>query len=234
MGPSCRGVLVEKEETGSTNDDARTLAEAGAPHGAAVLAVRQTKGRGRAGRTFASPRGGLYLSVVVRLDRPPAEWGLLALAAGVAVAGELRARGVDAGVKWPNDVLVAGRKVCGVLVESQWGRAPFAVVGIGLNLADAPVPEATSLREHGVAVERRELAEAIVARLLGVVARWSAEGKGPLLDDVRRACVTLGREVEWEGGEGVALDVGEDGALVVDVGGKLRRLLAADVRLRLR
>lgn len=227
-----RSVLVEKEETGSTNDDARALAERGAEHGTAVLAARQTRGRGRAGRAFVSPEGGLYLSVVVRPDRPPSEWSLLPLVAGLAVVDELRAARVDASLKWPNDVLVAGRKLGGLLVESQWGREPFAIVGIGLNVVMSPVPGATSLVEAGLAVDRRVLAEAIVGRLVRVVEEWEARGASGLVARVREACVTLGRRVEWEKGEGVAIDIAEDGALVVDVGGEVRRVVAEDVRLR--
>lgn len=227
--------LVEKEETASTNDDAHALAEAGAPHGAAVLAKRQTRGRGRAGRAFSSPEGGMYLSVVLRPAFPPAQWSLLPLAAGLAVVEELRARGYDAGLKWPNDVMLGGRKAGGVLVESRWGAAPHAVVGVGLNLREAPVPEATALAGHGDSPPGpRELAEALVARLVGRVDAWAREGPAGVVAGVRAACVTLGREVEWEKGEGVAVDVAEDGALVVRVAGGHERVLAGDVRVRVR
>lgn len=225
-------MLHAKEETGSTNDDAHALAEAGAPHGTAVLAARQSKGRGRAGRAFVSPEGGLYLSVVLRPRLPPHQWSLLPLAAGLAVVEELRAAGVAADLKWPNDVLVGGAKLGGILVESRWGASPHAVVGVGLNLETAPVPGSTSLRAAGLVAQRRALAEALVARLVAVHERWAREGTAAVLAGVRAACVTLGKKVEWEKGEGVALDVAEDGALVVDVAGKRHLVLAGDVRLR--
>ena len=227
-------MLIEKEETQSTNDDAHALAQAGAASGTAVLALRQARGRGRAGRTFASPEGGLYLSVVLRPRLEPAQWSLLPLASGLAVVEELRARGFDAGLKWPNDVMLAGRKLGGILVESRWGREPFAVVGIGLNLTEAPVEEATALARHGAVPERRTLAEALVARLVALVDAWARDGPADVLKGVRAACVTLGREVAWEKGEGVAVDVAEDGALVVRVAGGHERVLAGDVRLRVR
>ena len=226
--------LAEVEEAPSTNDNARELALAGAPQGAAILAARQTAGRGRAGRGFASPEGGLYLSVVVRPARQPREWALLALLAGVVVAGELRRRGFDASVKWPNDVMIAGKKAGGVLVESRWGSDPFAVVGIGLNLRDAPLREATSLAQHGSVPDRRALALALRDALVARVEAWERDGSAPLLRDVRAACSTLGKEVEWEGGEGRAVDVDDDGALVVESQGARRRVVVGDVRVRVR
>jgi BirA family biotin operon repressor/biotin-[acetyl-CoA-carboxylase] ligase len=228
-------VLHEVDETGSTNDDARDLALVGAPPGTAVLARRQSRGRGRAGRAFASPDGGLYLSVVLRpRGVPPAEWGLLPLMAGTMVAAELGARGFDARVKWPNDVLVAGAKVGGILVESRWAGDPFAIVGVGLNIESAPLPDATCLAAHGAAPDRRVLAEAIAARLVARVDAWEKQGRAPLLAEIRAACSTLGRVVEWEKGEGVAVDVDEDGALVVERDSQRTRVVAGDVRVRVR
>jgi len=229
-------MLRETEETGSTNDDAKDLAERGAPAGAAVLARRQTRGRGRAGRSFLSPEGGLYLSVVLRPKLPPGEWGLVPLMTGVVVAGELRRDGFDARVKWPNDVLVAGKKAGGILVESRWGESPYAVVGIGMNLDRVPdVPDATALAAHGAPPAARALAERLVAALVERTTRWEREGRAPLLAEVRANCDTIGRRVGWADGEGVAVDVDGDGALVVELeGGERRRIVAGDVRVSLR
>jgi BirA family biotin operon repressor/biotin-[acetyl-CoA-carboxylase] ligase len=229
-------ILVEKEETGSTNDDAKALAEAGAPQGTAVLARRQTRGRGRAGRSFLSPEGGLYLSVVLRPRRPPAEWGLVPLLAGVVVARELRRAGFDASLKWPNDVMISQEKVGGILVESRWGDAPFAVVGVGVNVARVPeVAGATALARHASPPDVRGLAERVATSLVARTLTWDVEGRGPLLAEIRASCQTLGRRVGWEGGEGLAVDVAEDGALVVETGdGSRRRVVAGDVRLALR
>jgi BirA family biotin operon repressor/biotin-[acetyl-CoA-carboxylase] ligase len=229
--------LVLKEETASTNDDARDLALAGAPEGAAVLARAQSGGRGRLGRAFASPPGGLYLSVVLRPRVPPASWSLLPLLAGVVVARVLRERGfADVRVKWPNDLVLGAAKVGGILVESRFGAGPpFAVAGMGLNLLAAPVPEATSLSAHGLAPERvalaRELRDALVERTRA----WARAGSdAQVLRDVRATCSTLGREVRWNEKEsGRAVDVAEDGALVVERSdGSTARLRADDVRLR--
>jgi BirA family biotin operon repressor/biotin-[acetyl-CoA-carboxylase] ligase len=131
-------VLHALDEVRSTNDEARALAVGGAPEGTAVLAKRQTAGRGRAGRSFLSPEGGLYLSVVLRPAAPLHHWTILALAAGAVVATDLRGRGLLAHLKWPNDILLDEAKVGGVLAESRMGPEPYVVVGVGLNLGGAP------------------------------------------------------------------------------------------------
>ncbi|HUR67758.1 MAG TPA: biotin--[acetyl-CoA-carboxylase] ligase [Candidatus Thermoplasmatota archaeon] len=227
-------MLVEKEETGSTNDDARELAAAGAPHGALVLAGAQRAGRGRAGRSFLSPVGGLYASVVLRPRAPPHHWSVLPLVVGAAAAGALRERGFPVELKWPNDLMIGGRKLGGVLVESRMGAEAFAIAGLGLNVAQAPrgVEHATALAEHGAPPEMRALAEAVRGALLARAARLDAEGPAGVLHEVRALCGTLGRRVVWEEGEGVAVDVAEDGALVVEVDGAPARVVAGDVKLR--
>lgn len=226
-------MLVEKEETESTNDDARDLALKGAPHGAAVLARAQTRGRGRAGRAWASPEGGLYLSVVLRPTLPPHKWSLLPLAVGSAVASHLRGLGFAAGLKWPNDVLLAGRKAGGILMESRLGADPFIVVGLGLNLHAAPVPEGAALAHHGRAPDRLELAEALRLEIVRAHDALEKEGPAPALEGIRARCVTLGRRVAWEEGEGRAVDVAEDGTLVVEKeDGARARVVAGDVRVR--
>ena len=229
--------MIEKNSTTSTNDDARALALAGAPHGEAVLARAQSLGRGRDGRAFASPAGGMYLSVVLRPTRAPAEWSLLPLVAGLAVVDALRgsAGHVVASLKWPNDVMVGDAKLGGVLVESRFDAHPFAVVGIGLNVEAAPVPEATSLRALGVAahVDARGLADAVLARLLARVDEWERGGARAVMRDVRAAMGTLGRRVAWGEKEGRAVDVAEDGALVVEAGdGERVEVRVGDVRIR--
>lgn len=125
-------------ETASTNDVAREWALAGAPDGAVVVAARQIRGRGRRERTWDSPAGtGLYASFVLRPDWPAEQAPNLAIVAGVAAYRALRALGVqNLRIKWPNDVLANGRKICGVLVEPRLGagRIEFAVIGIGINV----------------------------------------------------------------------------------------------------
>ncbi len=125
-------------EIGSTNDRAKVLGASGAPAWTAVLALRQSKGRGRLGREFHSPEGGVYLSLLLRPDCGAADAGLFTAAAAVAVCRAVSALcRLDCGIKWPNDLLLGGKKVCGILTEAaigQNGRFDFVVIGVGLNL----------------------------------------------------------------------------------------------------
>lgn len=227
-------MLVEKEVTGSTNDDARDLALQGAPEGTVVLARRQTKGRGRAGRMWSSPEGGLYVSVLLRPTLPPHRWPILSLAMGAAVIEKLRAMGHPVDLKWPNDVLLAGRKAGGILVESRAGAAPFVVVGLGLNVSGAPEGEAQAAGLHRLATaeERRRLAVELADAMTAQLRRVEAGGLPEVLEQVRAQCVTLGKLVEWEEGVGVAVGVADDGALLVERDGGIHRVVAGDVRVR--
>lgn len=229
-------MLLEKAMTGSTNDDARTLGLAGAAHGTTLLAREQRSGRGRAGRSFASPTGGLYLSVLVRPKAPPPQWSVLPLVAGAAAACALRGRAFPVDLKWPNDIMIGGRKLGGILAESHLGPDPFAVIGFGLNMTAVPdgVAGATALAAHGTTPEPRALAESIREGLLARIARLDAGGPSVVLPEVRALCGTLGRRVAWEEAEGIAMDVADDGALVIDVEGAPVRVTAGDVSIRAR
>ena len=160
-------------ETASTNDVARAWALAGAPDGAFATAARQTHGRGRRERKWESPAGtGLYVSFVLRPAWPAQQAPNLAILAGMAAFHALEKAGVkDLRVKWPNDVLAGGKKICGVLVEPRLGagRIEFAVVGIGINVGQAAVdfpPElrtpATSCRLEGAAISVDGMLEHLV------------------------------------------------------------------------
>lgn len=163
------------ERCGSTNDEAARLAAGGAPHGTVVSAGEQSAGRGRLGRAWSSPRGHLYLSVLLRPALRPAEVPPITLAAGVAVAETAAALGARPELKWPNDVLCGGKKLAGVLTEmaSRGGAVEHVVVGVGLDLAGEHPAEldaiATTLeREAGRAIDPR----AARARLLVELERW--------------------------------------------------------------
>ena len=160
-------------ETASTNDVAREWALAGAPDGALVVAARQTRGRGRRERIWDSPAGsGLYASFVLRPDGPADQAPNLAIVAGMAAFRALDKAGVkDLRIKWPNDVLANGRKICGVLVEPRLGagRIEFAVAGIGINVGQAAgdfPPElrttATSCRLEGAPISVDDMLELLV------------------------------------------------------------------------
>ena len=160
-------------ETASTNDVAREWALAGAPDGAVVVADKQTHGRGRRERMWNSPAGtGLYVSFILRPDWPATQAAQLAILGGMAAFHALELAGVkNLRVKWPNDILAGGRKICGVLVEPRLGaeRIEFAIVGIGINAGQAREdfpselrPFATSCRIEGVAIS----VDALLANLL--------------------------------------------------------------------
>lgn len=236
----------------STNDIARELGRRGAPEGLVVVADEQTAGRGRLRRPWASPPGvGLWMSVLLRPPLPAHELGRLTLAAAVAVVEAVRdGAGVAAGIKWPNDVVVGGRKLCGILteLEADWEQVHFAVVGIGVNVNTPPeafppdVREAaTSLRiEAGHPVPRAPLARAILAGLERAYGETLAGQFERVLARWRAYTVTLGRPVRVlpvAGGrppiDGVALDVDGDGALLVRLAdGRVERVLAGEVSLR--
>ncbi|GAC1330793.1 MAG: biotin--[acetyl-CoA-carboxylase] ligase [Mycobacteriales bacterium] len=210
-------------ETESTNADVATAARAGADEGLVVVAERQSGGRGRLNRSWSSPPGaGLTLSVLLRPRTPAAGWGWLPLLTGVAVVAALREHAaVPAGLKWPNDVLVDGRKCAGILAEVV-GDA--VVLGVGLNVtttvAELPDARATSLALCGATtLDRDTLLRALLRSLATAYAGWLADpaALGPAY---RSVCVTLGREVRLElpdGStvEGTAADVDTEGRLVV-------------------
>ena len=239
-------VLHCAEEMPSTNDRARELADEGAAHGEVVIAESQTAGRGRRGRTWASPPGrNLYLSVVLRPALPPQRAPELTLVASVAACEACRKAGVDAGIKWPNDLLVGGRKVAGILTElsAEPDQVHWVVVGIGVNLNAGPddlPPElreiATSLSvERGQPVPRALFAAALLSELEQWLDLHAAEGFAPVREAWRERSVTLGREVrvEVDGREvaGTAEDVDEAGALLVRTRAGLVRVVSGDVKL---
>jgi BirA family biotin operon repressor/biotin-[acetyl-CoA-carboxylase] ligase len=219
----------------STNRRARELAAAGAAD-TAVLAAEQTGGRGRLEREWDSPEGGLWTSLVLRPDLPPARVSLLTLAAAVAVTDAAREAGVDARIKWPNDVIVPGadgdRKLAGVLTElrGEADRAAWAVVGCGVNVNvdAADLPEgATSVRAAAGDVPLRAFCQRVFERFHEL--RSDPDG---IVEAWRERAATLGREVRVETGTGEvvgeAIDVTDAGALVVRTEGGERTVHAGD------
>lgn len=194
------------ESLPSTNDVAREWLADGAPDGAAVSATRQTAGRGRQGRSWEAPEGALALSVIVRsvVD------GLLSLRAGLAVA---QVAGSSARIKWPNDVLIDGRKVAGILVELVDGAA---IVGIGVNVAvdvDA-LPADVAERAGSLGLPAAEV-EPLAERLLAAFDAALALSPADVLAQLAARDALTGRAVRWSGGEGVAEGVDEAGRLLV-------------------
>jgi len=234
------------EELGSTSDRAKELADDGAEHGEVVIAEAQTAGRGRRGRVWASPpRRNVTFSVVLRPDLPPGRAPELTLVASIAVCEALRQAGVDAGIKWPNDVLVGGRKIAGILTElaAEPDRVHWVVIGVGVNVnarAEDFPPElrgqATSLLiERGGPAPRALFAVACLTALEEWLDRHAEEGFGAIRAAWRERNVTLGQQVlvQADGRDirGTAVDLDEQGALLVRDAGGLQRILAGDVTL---
>jgi BirA family transcriptional regulator, biotin operon repressor / biotin---[acetyl-CoA-carboxylase] ligase len=209
-------------ETTSTNEVARRVAAAGAPHGTLVTAGFQSAGRGRQGRTWTAPAGrALLLSLVVREPDP-----LLPLRAGLAVAD---LAGPPAMVKWPNDVLLDGRKVAGVLVEAR-PQEGWAVVGIGVNAAFAPDELPPELNAGTLGRRPGEL-EATLTELLGHLGDRLAEAAAGILAALRTRDALLDRPLSWPGGDGVGAGIDEDGRLRVRGPGGEQVLGAGEVHL---
>lgn len=237
------------ERLESTNLTAAERARAGAPEGSAIVALEQSGGRGRRGRSWSSPPGaGLYVSFVLRPTLPPAQASLLTIAAGVALASAAAELCPGAGLrtKWPNDLLAEGgpehrKKLGGILMElsARPGQIEHAIVGIGLNLGIAPLPpevqrRATSLEGLG---GQRPSVELAFAHLAGTLERWMGvlqDGPGLLAAYAERAA-GLGEEVELglEDGaiRGVLRGFDAQGGLRLEVGGQERVFFAGDLLL---
>ncbi|MBI1722300.1 MAG: biotin--[acetyl-CoA-carboxylase] ligase [Gemmatimonadetes bacterium] len=209
-------LVVFRSSLPSTLDLAHELGESGAPAGALVLADEQTAGRGRQGRTWYSPaETGLWLAVLVRPALPPAG-GALAIRAGLATVDAVAEAAPEAAprLKWPNDLMVAGRKAGGILCEARWSgeQLGWVAIGIGVNVR-GPVPAA--VREQAIALADVAAAVTRLALLAALAHRIPAlDPRPPELDDAERARF---RVACWRGAEGAANAVGldRDGALLV-------------------
>lgn len=208
----------------STNERARGLAERGAPHGTLVTAREQSAGRGRQGRTWTAPPGRALLCSVLLRDPPQ----LLPLAAGVAVAEVV---GEGAQVKWPNDVLLEGRKVAGILVEGR-PQEHWAVLGVGLNVAVREEDLPPELRERagtlGLSVDE---VEPTLSRLLDRLQQWVSAPPDAVLNALRERDALVGKQIRWAGGAGEAAGVDGDGRLVVSTDDGQVTLAAGEVHL---
>ena len=240
--------LVDLGTVASTNDEALARARAGAPSWTVVRAVAQSAGRGRRGRRFFSPPGNSFTSFVLRPRGPSARVAELALVAGLAVAEAIESVAPDLPrplCKWPNDVLVAGRKVCGVLVEaaSNGGLVDHAAVGIGINLVRHPGlaglageggGDLASLGARGV--DRDSILAPLAQRLKARFEHWQARGFAALRGDWLARAAGLGGRVAVDDGrggiEGRLVTVDDDGALVVmDDGGRRHRILSGSLAM---
>jgi BirA family transcriptional regulator, biotin operon repressor / biotin---[acetyl-CoA-carboxylase] ligase len=234
--------LVSFAEIDSTNDEAKRRASEGAAQGTLIWAQAQSAGRGRRGRGFVSPRGNLYMSILLRPDRPAASAAQLGFAAALALGDAvlpLLPRPEGLRYKWPNDVLIDGRKMSGILLESQAageGRLDWLVVGVGVNVASFPEGvdyPAISLAAAGAPVTVEALLEAVAGGFERWYERWRAEGFQPLRAAWLARARGLGESirVRLQGAEASGRFAGldEDGALLLDDGTTRRRIGAGDV-----
>jgi len=224
-------------EISSTMDAARELAKRGAREGTIVIAEAQTRGRGRLSREWLSPEGGIYFTLVLRPRISPAYAPRINLMAGIAVAATIKELyGLKAELKWPNDVLIEGKKVCGILAEmdAETDVLNFVNVGIGINV-NTSIPRfektATSLKDAlGTEISRKEFLSALVVE----IERWlPLLMKADLLEEWGRLSATLNKDVRimslGEEVTGQAMDIDTTGALIVkDKDGSLRTVLVGD------
>lgn len=241
LGPrSLFGPIEVHDEVTSTNEVAAEAARAGADEGLVVLADTQTAGRGRLRRHWVSPPGSsISMSLLLRPGRRAEDWGWLSLVAGLAVASGLDALapGSPVQLKWPNDVLIAGRKVCGILSErDDTPRGPAAVVGIGINVTltedELPVPGATSLALSGLPTDRDQVIAAVLTAFDAAYRQWSVDGH--VLEAYRDRCTSIGADLTITVDStttltGVGHDVDTAGRLIVELPDGLRAFTVGDV-----
>jgi BirA family biotin operon repressor/biotin-[acetyl-CoA-carboxylase] ligase len=239
-----KGPIHHFDTLPSTNDLAKELAARGAPEGTLVVAEGQSRGRGRLGREWNSPPGvGLYVSVLLRPPLPPTDLPPITLTAAVAVVRALRqAGGVSAGLKWPNDLVLAGKKLGGILteMETESDRIRHLVVGLGLNVNNRQFPAeladlATSLAlTTGRTFSRLRLLQVWLEELESLYQRFLAREFAAILEEWRDYTVTLGHAVRVRQGEveicGQALEVSADGALLIQTrSGEIVRVTSGEI-----
>ena len=227
---------------GSTSDEARRVARAGAPAGTLIWSDAQQAGRGRRGRSWQSPPGNLYLSLVLRPDASPSCAPQLGFVAALALADAVEqcvGPGSPLGFKWPNDVLADRAKLAGILLESEMaagGRLDFVVLGVDVNLVSAPRDleyPATSLADHGFTITPASLLEAFVEHFADWAERWREEGFVPVraawLNRARGIGEAVRVRLERLTLDGRFLDLDEDGALILEASDGRRRIAAGEV-----
>lgn len=222
----------------STNETARAAAVDGAPAFYTVAAERQTAGKGRLGRSFASPPGGAYFSVVLRPCLTQADYGRITPFSALAVRRAIQETAkLSTDIKWVNDLLYRGKKVCGILTESGVDRngSPFIIVGIGINTGNGTLPpELSDVAGHIPYDDNKTLIAAVVRQFRQGAAQMES---GAFLPEYRSACTSLGREVilfdDHHSEKVFAVDIAENGGLVVrHTDGRLRTVSGGEISLR--
>ncbi len=235
--------LVCNDSVGSTNDEAKRLAREGATEGTFVWALEQTAGRGRRGRTWVSPRGNLYASLILRPDCPAHQAAQLGFVAALAIGDALGAMLPRLGglaYKWPNDVLVNGRKIAGILLESEMtalDKLTFLVVGIGVNLQASPrgteFPATSAAEESLGEIAPAAMLEAFSGHFETWKKRWQTDGFARVRAAWLAAATFRGEPIrvrlETATLHGRFLDIDEQGALLLDAGGEHRRISGGEI-----
>ncbi len=239
--------VVYLESTQSTNEEAKKIAREGAEEGTIVVAEEQITGHGRLARGFYSPFAkGIWFSLILRPKFFPMEASKCTLLAAVGVCRGIRRMGLaDAGIKWPNDILVHGKKLVGILtlMSASMEKIDYIIMGIGINtgIKKNEFPEdfregATSFLNEGINVSRKDLLAAILGELEKEYSIAQDEGFDKVLDDWRALSVTLGQEVRVifsdDSYTGKAVDIDRDGCLLVNTGSEVKRVIAGDVSIR--
>jgi biotin-[acetyl-CoA-carboxylase] ligase BirA-like protein len=236
-------------EVNSTNDWAKELAKIGAEEGTITIAQTQTAGKGRLSREWISPKGGLWFSIVLRPHQKASEAAKLVFVASLAVVEVLHEKyGLRTETKWPNDVLVNGKKICGLLAEmnTEGENVNYVILGVGVNAnfhTDDVFPEsvkttATSTEnELGKKIRLESLLEALLEKMERIYDRYVEDGFAPLLERWKTYAEFLGHKIvvtdQNEMLNGLALDVDVEGALILKLeDGKTRRILVGDVVFR--
>lgn len=239
-----RGEVRYAREMTSTNLVLREMAQSGAAHGSLCLCETQSAGRGRLGRSWHSPEGqGLWLSVLLRPCLPPERAPLITFCAALAMAKAVQDFGVDARIKWPNDLVSQGRKLCGILLEVSMAAegVDYVVVGTGLNVRKGAYPpelahQAASVEDFVAPPPRAEILLRYLAHLEDFIARLERDGLAGIAEEYHALSCTLGSRVNVTGAAtltGEAIAIGDSGALLVRTDdGEVHRVLAGDVSVR--
>ncbi len=239
--------IIYKDTVDSTNRYAKALAENGAEEGTVVIANEQRQGKGRLDRNWASPPGGIWLSIILRPAILPQEASRFTLLAAVAAARAIETVGLSPEIKWPNDILIGGKKVCGILLElsAQSDRVDYLVIGLGINANNGIDTIPTDSRDHvitlatalGQEIDRRSL----VAALLLELENWSkvllAGGWQEIKGEWMKRCRMLGRRITlrtlYGEVEGEFIGVDQSGAIQLKLsGGDIKTFAAGDVSVK--
>nr|WP_302577785.1 biotin--[acetyl-CoA-carboxylase] ligase [Methanobrevibacter arboriphilus] len=235
-------------EVESTNSVAKFLAKQGSPEGTVIISETQTKGKGRRGKKWESPSGGIWLSIILKPDIDPSKAPLITLATGVAVARTLRGMNIDARIKWPNDILINNKKVCGILTEAnaKFNTVEYVIVGVGIDtnlnvdvLTEDVKKRATSLSvEAKIEISESETVSNFLNEFEEIYDLFKLEQFDEILYDWRKMSQTIGSYVEIKQPlgkvlKGTAVGINNQGALILELNnGELKKVISGECKLK--